>query len=114
MRSAEGFVRAQRTKKPLTKSHPREVPSSTMPALCRPGSTWVRERLGELTGELAKELTDEPAQPAPVEGADALADGWALLLEGVYASAQAPGGVGSAGRARDLAEALLAAPDQRL
>ncbi|MHA6623003.1 TetR/AcrR family transcriptional regulator [Pseudonocardia sp. DLS-67] len=54
---------------------------------------WVRGRLGEVTAELP-------------DGA-ALADQLALLMEGVYASAQALGAEGPARNARALAEAML-------
>jgi AcrR family transcriptional regulator len=54
---------------------------------------WVRTRLGELT--------------AGFPGHEALADQLALLIEGVYASAQALGAEGPARRARALAEVLL-------
>jgi AcrR family transcriptional regulator len=54
---------------------------------------WVRARLGELT--------------AGFPGHEALADQLAILMEGVYASAQALGAEGPARSARALAEALL-------
>jgi len=54
---------------------------------------WVRARLGELT--------------AGMPDGEALADQLAILMEGVYASAQALGAQGPARRARALAEALL-------
>ena len=54
---------------------------------------WVRTRLGELT--------------AGFPGHQALADQLAILMEGVYASAQALGAEGPARSARALAEALL-------
>ncbi|TWF80092.1 TetR family transcriptional regulator [Pseudonocardia hierapolitana] len=54
---------------------------------------WVRARLGELT--------------AGMPGSEALADQLAVLMEGVYASAQALGAEGPARSARALAEALL-------
>jgi AcrR family transcriptional regulator len=56
---------------------------------------WVRERLGELTGELA------------VADPEALADRLALLMEGVYASVQALGSEGPSREARTFAEAIL-------
>jgi AcrR family transcriptional regulator len=56
---------------------------------------WVRARLGELTAAL--DVTD----------AGALADRLALLVEGVYASAQALGSDGPAREARAFAEAIL-------
>jgi hypothetical protein len=61
--------------------------------------SWVRARLGELTGGLAG--TVPLAHPA------AVADHLALIMEGVYASAQALGADGPARRARALAETLL-------
>jgi AcrR family transcriptional regulator len=61
--------------------------------------SWVRARLGELTDELASAV---PAgYPASV------ADHLVLIMEGVYASAQALGADGPARRARALAELLL-------
>jgi AcrR family transcriptional regulator len=54
---------------------------------------WVRTRLGELTADL--------------RGGEVIADQLALLMEGVYASAQALGAEGPARNARALAEALL-------
>jgi len=65
---------------------------------------WVRDRFGELTNELA--------ETAPVGDPDALADELALLMEGVYASAQALDATGPAARARALAEALLATSER--
>lgn len=61
--------------------------------------SWVRSRLGELTGELADSVPI--AHPAEV------ADQLALVVEGVYGSAQALGAEGPARRARALAEMLL-------
>jgi len=58
---------------------------------------WVRERFGELAAELR-----------PGSEVDDLADQLALLMEGVYASAQALGADGPARRARALAETLIA------
>ena len=66
---------------------------------------WVRERLGELTGELA--------ETSPIDDPAALADELALLMEGVYASAQASSAEGPAARARALAEALTDAPQNQ-
>jgi hypothetical protein len=51
---------------------------------------WVRDRLGDLTAELAK--------TAPIGDPDLLADHLALLIEGVYASAQALDATGPAQR----------------
>jgi AcrR family transcriptional regulator len=56
---------------------------------------WVRQRFGELTDELPGRSPD-------------LADQLSLLMEGVYASAQALGADGPARRARSLAERLIA------
>jgi AcrR family transcriptional regulator len=61
---------------------------------------WVRIRLGELTADLS---------PGPAEAREALADQLALVMEGVYASAQALGVSGPVRRARGFVEALLAA-----
>jgi AcrR family transcriptional regulator len=60
---------------------------------------WVRERLGELTGELA--------QTVPVGDPAVLADRLALIMEGAYASVQALGADGPARQARAFAEAIL-------
>lgn len=83
-----------------------EFPDSALPAHRHAVATktWVRARLGE--------LTDELAQTAPVDDPAALADGLALLVEGVYASAQALGDDGPAARARTMAEALLATSER--
>jgi AcrR family transcriptional regulator len=61
--------------------------------------TWVRDRLGELTNDLAG--TTSVSDPA------GLADQLALVMEGVYASAQALGAAGPASQARALAETLI-------
>jgi AcrR family transcriptional regulator len=61
---------------------------------------WVRDRFGELTDALAAEH-DRDGNPAE------LADQLALLMEGVYASAQALSADGPARRARSLAEKLI-------
>jgi AcrR family transcriptional regulator len=61
--------------------------------------TWVRGRMGELAEQLAA--------TAPVTDPGELADHLALLMEGVYASAQALGHLGPARRARTLAAVLL-------
>lgn len=62
--------------------------------------TWVRTRLGELATEFAKaEGIGGDSEP--------LADRLNLVMEGVYASAQALGADGPAARARSLAEAIL-------
>jgi AcrR family transcriptional regulator len=61
--------------------------------------SWVRSRLGELTGGLAATV--------PLGHPAAVADHLALIMEGVYASAQALGADGPARRARALAGTLL-------
>lgn len=61
--------------------------------------TWVRDRLGQLTADLAT--------AAAVSDPAALADQLSLVMEGVYASVQALGATGPARRARALAEHLL-------
>jgi AcrR family transcriptional regulator len=63
--------------------------------------SWVRGRLGELTEELSRNTQ--------ISDPGALADQLALMIEGVYASAQALGADGPAIRARELAEMLLGA-----
>lgn len=61
---------------------------------------WVRDRLGELTAELARRgSTADPAQ---------LADRLDLVFEGVNASAQALGADGPVRQARGLVELILA------
>jgi AcrR family transcriptional regulator len=62
---------------------------------------WVRERLGQLTAALAS------SGRASGGRADLLADQLSLIMEGVYASAQALTADGPARQARPLAEALL-------
>lgn len=78
-----------------------EFPAATHPAHRHAVATksWVRSRLGELTDELA----DVASLPHPASVADHLT----LLMEGVYASAQALGADGPAHRARALAGMLL-------
>jgi hypothetical protein len=49
-------------------------------------------------------------ETSPIDDPAALADGLALLMEGVYASAQASSAEGPAARARALAAALTDAP----
>jgi AcrR family transcriptional regulator len=61
--------------------------------------SWVRARLGDLTAELPGSGSLAP----PAE----LADHLVLIMEGVYASAQALGAQGPARRARALAGRLL-------
>lgn len=60
---------------------------------------WVRDRLAQLTAELAA--------TTPIRDPDALADALAVVMEGVYASAQALGATGPARRARAIAETLI-------
>ena len=60
---------------------------------------WVRQRMGE--------LAERFAVTAPVADPGELADHLSLLMEGVYASAQALGHLGPARRARALAVVLL-------
>jgi AcrR family transcriptional regulator len=62
---------------------------------------WVRIRFGELARDLGGRDPDQ---------AENLADQLALLMEGVYASAQALGADGPAQRARALAGSLIEAP----
>jgi hypothetical protein len=61
--------------------------------------SWVRARLGE--------LTDGLADAVPIAHPAAVADHLVLIMEGVYASAQALGAEGPAHRARAPAELLL-------
>jgi AcrR family transcriptional regulator len=60
---------------------------------------WVHGRL--------RELTDALAATQPVSDPGALADQLAVVMEGVYASAQALGAAGPARRARDMAVTLM-------
>jgi AcrR family transcriptional regulator len=62
---------------------------------------WVRERLGQLTAALASNGRASGGR------GDLLADQLSLIMEGVYASAQALTADGPARQARPLAEALL-------
>ena len=80
-----------------------EFPDPQLPAHAGAVATkaWVRGRLGELTAAMA------------VGDPDALADQLALVMEGVYASAQALGAGGPARRARALAETLMDAAARR-
>jgi AcrR family transcriptional regulator len=80
-----------------------EFPDPELPAHRRAvaAKAWVRQRLGELTAELAA--------AEPVGDPAALADQLSLVMEGVYASVQALGADGPARRARALAETLLRA-----
>ncbi len=61
--------------------------------------TWVRQRFGQLTSELARDSV--------ISGPALVADHLALVMEGVYASAQALGAAGPARQARGLAGAIL-------
>ena len=74
-----------------------EFPDPQLPAHAGAVATkaWVRGRLGELSAALA------------VSDPDALADQLAVVMEGVYASAQALGAGGPARRARAMAETLI-------
>jgi AcrR family transcriptional regulator len=67
---------------------------------------WVRERLGQLTAALASSGRAS-SDWASGGRADLLADQLSLIMEGVYASAQALTADGPARQARPLAEALL-------
>ena len=78
-----------------------EFPDPQLPAHARAVAmkAWVHGRLRELTGALAA--------TEPVSDPEALADQLAVLMEGVYASAQALGAAGPARRARATAETLI-------
>ncbi len=78
-----------------------EFPEPDHPARLRAIATkaWVRERLAQLTADLADET--------PVGDPAALADQLALVMEGVYASVQALGADGPARQARRAAETLI-------
>jgi AcrR family transcriptional regulator len=78
-----------------------EFPEPAHPARLRAIATkaWVRERLGQLTADLAGET--------PVRNPAALADQLAIVMEGVYASVQALGAGGPARQARQAAETLI-------
>ena len=80
-----------------------EFPDPQLPAHAGAVATkaWVRGRLGELTAAMA------------VGDPDALADQLAVVMEGVYASAQALGAAGPARGARALAETLMDAAARR-
>ena len=71
-----------------------EFPDPRLPAHARAVATkaWVQGRL--------RELTDALAAAEPVRDPEALADQLAIVMEGVYASAQALGADGPARRAR--------------
>jgi len=72
---------------------------------------WVRERLGQLTAALASSGRASSGRASSGRAssgrADLLADQLSLVMEGVYASAQALTADGPARQARPLAEALL-------
>ena len=74
-----------------------EFPDPQLPAHAGAVATkaWVRGQLGELSAALA------------VSDPDALADQLAVVMEGVYASAQALGAGGPARRARAIAATLI-------
>jgi AcrR family transcriptional regulator len=78
-----------------------EFPDSQLPAHAGAVATkrWVHGRL--------RELTDALAAAEPVSDPGALADQLAVVMEGVYASAQALGAAGPARRARAMAETLM-------
>jgi hypothetical protein len=61
--------------------------------------TWVRGRLGQLTAELAK--GGRVARP------ELVADQLSVIMEGVYASAQALTAEGPARHARTVVESVL-------
>lgn len=81
-------------------------PSQSAHAHAVATKTWVRDRLGELTHELA--------EATPLQDPGALADQLALIMEGAYASVQALGPTGPAARARVTAEALIDAGTESL
>lgn len=66
--------------------------------------TWLRALFHQLVGELAR--------TTPLQAPAALADGLALVAEGVYGSVQALGPSGPAAHGRALAEALLNSIDE--
>jgi AcrR family transcriptional regulator len=78
-----------------------EFPDPQLPAHAHAVATkaWVHRRL--------RELTDALAEVTPVSDPEALADQLAVVMEGVYASAQALGAAGPARRGRAIAEALI-------
>ena len=84
-----------------------EFPDPRIPAHARAVATkaWVQGRL--------RELTDALAAAEPVRDPEALADQLAIVMEGVYASAQALGADGPARRARAIAETLMDAALRR-
>jgi AcrR family transcriptional regulator len=78
-----------------------EFPDPKLPAHARAVATkaWVHDRL--------RELTEALAAAEPIVDPGALADQLAVVMEGVYASAQALGAAGPARRARAIAETLM-------
>ena len=84
-----------------------EFPDPQLPAHAHAVATkaWVHGRL--------RELTDALAATEPVRDPEALADQLAVVMEGVYASAQALGAGGPARRARAMAETLMDAALER-
>jgi AcrR family transcriptional regulator len=78
-----------------------EFPDPQLPAHAGAVATkaWVHGRL--------RELTDTLAADEPIADPGALADQLAVVMEGVYASAQALGAVGPARRARTMAVTLM-------
>jgi AcrR family transcriptional regulator len=78
-----------------------EFPDPQLPAHAGAVATkaWVHSRL--------RELTDALAAAEPVSDPGALADQLAVVMEGVYASAQALGAAGPARRARTMAVTLM-------
>jgi AcrR family transcriptional regulator len=78
-----------------------EFPDPQLPAHAGAVATkaWVHGRL--------RELTDALAATEPISDPDVLADQLAVVVEGVYASAQALGAAGPARRARAIAETLM-------
>jgi AcrR family transcriptional regulator len=78
-----------------------EFPDPQLPAHAHAVATkaWVRDRL--------QTLTDALAATTPLSDPGALADQLAVVMEGVYASAQALGADGPARRARAIAETLV-------
>jgi AcrR family transcriptional regulator len=78
-----------------------EFPDPQLPAHAQAVATkaWAHRRL--------RELTDALAEVTPVSDPEALADQLAVVMEGVYASAQALGAAGPARRGRAIAEALI-------
>jgi AcrR family transcriptional regulator len=84
-----------------------EFPDPQLPAHAHAVATkaWVRDRL--------QALTDALAATTPLSDPGALADQLAVVMEGVYASAQALGAEGPARRARAIAETLIDAQTRR-